>query len=51
MRFQKLKQLLTTTPILKVVDPFDDFFVCRDGYQEGLGGALMNNGHVICYES
>ena len=29
-RFKKLKHLLTTTPILNIVDPFKDFIVCTD---------------------
>jgi hypothetical protein len=43
--------LLTSSPILKVVDPNEDFIVCIDACKEGLGGFLIQNGHVICYES
>ena len=32
----KLKELLTTAPILKITDPNKDFVVCN----EGLGGVL-----------
>jgi hypothetical protein len=46
-----LKNLLTSAPILKVVDPNEDFIVCIDACKEGLGGVLIQNGHVICYES
>ena len=49
--FNKLKHLLTTTPILKIVDPFKDFFVCRDTYKEGLGGILSKKNYVKYYES
>ena len=49
--FNKLKELLTTTPILKVVDPEKDFTICVDTSKEGLGGVLTQKGHVICYES
>jgi hypothetical protein len=49
--FDKLKGLLTTTPILRVVDPDKDFTVCVDASKEGLGGVLTQDGHVICYES
>ena len=49
--FEKLKQLLTTTPVLKIVDPTKDFVVCTDSSKEGLGGVLNQEGHVICYES
>jgi hypothetical protein len=46
-----LKELLTSAPILKIVDPNEDFVVCTDACKEGLGGVLTQNGHVICYES
>jgi hypothetical protein len=46
-----LKELLTTTPILKVVDPDKEFTVCVDVSKEGLGGVLTQEGHIICYES
>jgi hypothetical protein len=49
--FQCLKDLLTSTPILKVTDPDEDFIVCTDACKEGLDGVLMQNGHVICNES
>ena len=43
--------MLTSTPILKIVDPNEDFVVCTNACQEGIGGVLMQNGHVICYDS
>ena len=49
--FNKLKHLLTTTPILKIVDPFKDFFVCTDACNEGLGGVLLQENYVVAYES
>ena len=49
--FNKLKELLTTTPILKITDPNKDFVVCTDTCNEGLGGVLTQEGHVIEYES
>ena len=49
--FNKLKELLTTAPILKVADPNKDFTVCVDVSKEGLGGVLVQEGHAICYES
>ena len=49
--FQKLKQLLTTTPILGILDPDVDFVVFTDASKEGLGGFLLQNDYVICYES
>jgi hypothetical protein len=37
--------------VLKIVDPDNDFLVCTDAYKEGLGGVLMQEGRVVCYES
>jgi hypothetical protein len=49
--FQRLKELLTTTPILKVPDMDVDFLVCTDASKEGLGRVLMQDGRVITYIS
>jgi hypothetical protein len=49
--FWSLKELLTTTPILKVPDMETDFLVCTDASKEGLGRFLMQNGRVIAYIS
>jgi hypothetical protein len=49
--FNKLKELLTTTPILKVADPDKDFTICVDASKEGIGGVLTQEGHIICFES
>ena len=49
--FNKLKELLTTAPILNVENPDKEFIVCVDASKEGLGGVLTQEGHVICYES
>jgi hypothetical protein len=43
-----MKELLTTTLILKVADPDKEFTVCVDVSKEGLGGVLNQEGHVIC---
>ena len=48
--FQKLKQLLMTALILRIVDPDGNFVVCMDARKEGIGGVLLQNDHVICYE-
>jgi hypothetical protein len=40
-----------SAPILRIVDPNEDFIVCTDACKEGLGGVLSQNGFVICYES
>jgi len=50
-RFSKLKELLTTAPILKIADPYKDFVVCTNASNEGLGGVLIQEGNVIAYES
>jgi hypothetical protein len=42
---------LTSAPILNIVDPNEDFFVCTDACKEGLGGVLSQKDHVVCYES
>jgi hypothetical protein len=49
--FNKLNELLTTTPILRVVELDKEFTVCVDSSKEGLGGILTESGHVICYGS
>jgi hypothetical protein len=43
--------LLTSAPILRIVDPNEDFMVFTDASKEVLGGVLNQNGFVICYES
>ena len=50
-RFQSLKHLLTHAPVLKIIDPENDFLMCTYAYKEGLGGVLMQGGSVVCYES
>jgi hypothetical protein len=49
--FNLLKELLTSAPVLNIVDPNESFVVCTDACKEGLGGVLTKNGHVIGYES
>ena len=49
--FKKLKTLLTSTPILRIEDPNKEFVVCTDAYNDGLGGFLTQEWHVIAYES
>jgi hypothetical protein len=36
--FQQLKIILTSAPILKIAYPNEDFVVCTDACNEGLGG-------------
>ena len=49
--FQKLKYLLTSALVLKVANPEKYFVVCTDACDQGIGGVLMQDNHVICYES
>jgi hypothetical protein len=49
--FQRLKELLTTAPILKFPDMDMDFLVCIDASKEGLGEVLRKDGRVIAYIS
>jgi hypothetical protein len=49
--FRRLKELLTTAPILRVPDMDADFLVCTDASKEDLGGVLMQDGRVIAYIS
>jgi hypothetical protein len=39
--FRRLEELLTTTPIIKVLDMDEDFLVCTDASKEDLGKVLM----------
>ena len=50
-RFNKLKHLLTTASILKIVDRIKDLFVCTDACNEGLGRVLLQENYVVAYES
>jgi hypothetical protein len=49
--FRRLKELLTTTLILKVSDMDTNFLVCTDASKEGLGRVLMQGERVIAYIS
>jgi hypothetical protein len=49
--FDQIKEQLTTTPILKVVDPYKYFIVCIYASKEGLGRVLSQEGHMISFES
>ena len=42
--FQKLKEMLTSAPVLKIVKPDENFMVCIDACQQGIGGVLTQNG-------
>jgi hypothetical protein len=42
--FQYLKSLLTSAPILRIVDPNEDLVVCKDACKGGIGGVPSQNG-------
>ena len=46
-----MNNILTIAPILKITNPKKDFVVCTNACNQGLGGALMQDNHVVCYES
>ena len=48
--FNKLKHMLTTAPILKIIDPFKDFVVCIDASKQRLGGVLIQDNYAMAYE-
>ena len=36
---------------MKIEDPHNDFIVCIDARNEGVGGVMTQEGHVMSYES
>jgi hypothetical protein len=46
-----LKELLTSEPILNIVDPNENFVVCTNPCKEGLGEVLPQTRHAIGYDS
>ena len=46
-----MKHLLMISPILKIADIEKDFVECTDACNQGLGRVLMQDNHVVCYES
>ena len=49
--FNKLKELVTIAPILKIAAPDKDFVICTDACNEGLGRVLTQEGRAIVYKS
>ena len=47
--FWRLKELLTTTPILKFPEMDVEFLVCTHASKEGLGRVLMQDRRLIAY--
>jgi len=48
--FKQLKHLLTNALVLRIANPNKEFVVCIDACKEELGGFLMQEGWVVCYE-
>ena len=46
-----MKNIFTSAPILEIADPEKYFFVSTDACNQGLGGVLMQDNHIVCYES
>ena len=46
-----MKNILTSAPILKIADPKKGLVVRIDACNQGIGGVLMQDNHVVCYES
>ena len=51
LSFERLKQISTTAPVLRVADPNKDYEVCTDASKEGVSAVLTQEGKVIAYES
>jgi len=49
--FDQLKHFLTNDPVMKIIDLDKEFVVYTNAYMEGIGGFLMQEGHVVCYVS
>lgn len=49
--FQELKNRLTTSPILAILDKIGNYVIYSDASRDGLGVVLMQNGNIIAYAS
>jgi hypothetical protein len=49
--FQELKQQLTTSPVLVMLDMKNKFSIYCDASGQGLGCVLMQDGHLVAYAS
>ena len=45
-----MKNLLTSAPVLTIAYLEKYFLVCTDACGQGLGGVIMQDNHVVCYE-
>ena len=51
MAFEKLKEMVTHTPVLYYYNLKEEVTLQCDASQSGLGGALMQNGQPVAYTS
>jgi hypothetical protein len=49
--FQRLKQLITTAPVLRYFDPSAPVTIQCDASSQGLGCCLLSDGHPVAYAS
>jgi hypothetical protein len=49
--FQRLKQLITTAPVLRYFDPSAPVTIQCDASSQGLGCCLLSEGHPVAYAS
>ena len=49
--FQRLKEMLTSAPVLKIANLKGNFVVCKNSRKKGVVGVLMHDGHVSSYRS
>jgi len=50
-KFDRLKHLLTTAPILSIADPKKEYVIYIDNIKKGVGDVLIQEGKFIAYES
>ena len=48
---QDVKKASTNALILKIADLEKDFVVYTNACNQGIGGVIMQDNHVVCYES
>ena len=49
--FEKLKEQVTSTPVLRLPDKKKQYTIMSDVSDKGIGGVLMQEGHPIAYIS
>ena len=49
--FDRIKQLVTSRPVLKVYDVIEDVTLQNDASEKRLGAALLHNGQLVAFAS